>query len=513
MEYTKEIIKNRPSIEGVIVGTFLSDLTLFSEFSLTEKDFIIDKCKYFFEIGKEISSRYSEINEVVVSTFLSENKDLQEKFQNFGGWESMEKAKSIADIANIETHIDELEKNSLLIRLDNKGFNVVNDIEFDGITINPLEEFSKMSSYEVQEFYEMLISDCGINSIGNDIEIEELIITDEDLEDFKNQQDLGIPYSVAMRWENEEGEERHINACPILNSLTTGIHKGEIYHVAGHSGTGKSTWSFNSLVLAAVESGEKAVIFSNEQNSKYFKNMLLTYVCNTVFKCKTITRRKITSWTVNEEELEVIKKAQKFIKEKYSGKLKFIKMLDFNVETMIKVSKKLIINEGFGLVMIDTFKSENASDTNAVGEMVTASREFHKMAMKYNVAVILTQQLTSGNEGRVSYLTASDLANSKQVKEVAGVLVLMRKVANDIELDGSNMKYYLNPYKREKVNGKWETVSLTLDKDKNYRLVFLNKNRFGEDNKVIIYEMEADFGGKFKEVGFAGYVSRQPLSF
>ena len=46
------ILKNRTLIEGLLVGTLLKDLTLFADVKLKADDFIKDKYKFFYLLGK-----------------------------------------------------------------------------------------------------------------------------------------------------------------------------------------------------------------------------------------------------------------------------------------------------------------------------------------------------------------------------------------------------------------------------------------------------------------------------
>ena len=134
---------------------------------------------------------------------------------------------------------------------------------------------------------------------------------------------------------------------------------------------------------------------------------------------------------------------------------------------------------------------------------------------KFDVKVILTLQLTPGNEMRNSYLTASDLAECKSTKTVADLLFLMRKV-DPRELDKTDKKYYLYPYQVTKRNrkiegmGDWTEKEIELDKDGDYRLIFLNKSRRGQDDIVLLYRFYGTTG-MFKELGMCKRVFKGNL--
>ena len=210
--------------------------------------------------------------------------------------------------------------------------------------------------------------------------------------------DTSISYDITMTWTDENGKERYKRNFKNLNNVTDGIgYDNGIFLLASASGGGKSTTAFQ-MALGMVESGEKCLFISNEQGSRYFKNMLSAYVCSTVFNCHTITRRKVKHLDFTEYERNIFRKANEFIKEKYSDSLKFISVIDFNIDRILKLVKKWRLTYNFQGCVIETFKSSNAEENNTVGELVEGSRKIDKFAKKYQVRFIIPMQLkTSTN--------------------------------------------------------------------------------------------------------------------
>ena len=127
--------------------------------------------------------------------------------------------------------------------------------------------------------------------------------------------------------------------------------------------------------------------------------------------------------------------------------------------------------------------------------------------------IIAPVQLTTNSEGKTSYLTSAVLASSKQIKEVANVILLMRKVIPE-ELDKES-RMYMKPYRLMKdfETGKWSKSYLEdLDPTKDYRLIFIDKNREGEDSKVLLYEFSGR-SGTFTEIGMTDNVFKGQLSY
>lgn len=520
---------NEVMVESLVISCIFQDLSLVDEYPLESKYFDNPKCKFFYELAEGLSKGYKELNEVTLSTFVSQTRELRVNYEEFNGWESVVKVKELAKISNFEKHIDDLYKQNLIKDLESKGFNASKTIEIEGQEIKPKDIFLEMTCQEVYEFYEMLLANSSISTSGNDMMVEDLFYTDDEIEKIENgEDDTSISYDITMRWTDENGNERYKRNFKNLNNVTDGIgYDNGIFLLASASGGGKSTTAFQ-MALAMVESNEKVLFISNEQGSRYFKNMLISYVASTVFNCHTITRRKVKHLDFNEQEREIFRKTNEYVKNKYSDRLKFISVIDFNIDRILKVVKKWRLTYGFQGCVIETFKSSNAEDNNTVGELVEGSRKIDKFAKKYQVRFIVPMQLRTSTNMKVSYLTAAEISGSKQVVETCGSIVLFRKILQE-ELNPENKKLFLKPFKwvMDEVTGKYKKKYLEvkdsksieepvvrrrrrgvetddkidksndeyIDINKTYRLAFVEKAREGgDDKKILLLELNGNTG-------------------
>ena len=506
------ILKNRSMIEGLLVGTMLKDLTLFADVKLKADDFIKDKYKFFYTLGKSMSLGYSELDEVSIASFIEANTTLKDSYINFGGWDSVKKAIEIGNPNNIDKYYDDIQKSNLIVSLHEKGFSVCNEIEIEGSKIVPFEIFNEMDTNQVYEFYEMLLTDSAVDTVGA-VDMEELFLGDDDIESFKSVKSSGVPYDIIFRWETEKGS-RYIEGSKMLSNLTNGVTDSNgVFFVGAYSGTGKTTFTLVNLVMGLIESGAKCLIVSNEQQSKYYKLILISFICQNVFKQYKISRKKIELWDLTDEEQEYVYKANQFLKDRIEGRLKFINMDTVDVEKVMKVAKKLCLAHGYEVLVYETMKPESTTANNVVGEMVEVSRKLDLFGRKMKMKIIAPVQLTTNSEGKTSYLTSAVLASSKQIKEVANVILLMRKVLPE-ELD-KDSRLYMKPYRliRDFETGKWSRNYLEdLDPTKDYRLIFIDKNREGEDSKVLLYEFHGR-SGTFTEIGMTDNVFKGQLSY
>ena len=525
-EQLLKIEENRPMVESICLGAFLKNLTSYKEYKVSVDDFMYDKTIFFFSLGKAMSEKYSELDQNTVLSFVNNNKETLEEYERFGGWQSIKNAMELANVNNTDAYVDDLAKNNLLMNLRLQGFNVTEDILINGKKINPYDDlFDTYNAKEVEQFYEGLLSRCSVESISQQVKLENVIITKEDREKLKEKEHAGTPYDVMFKYtEKEIGEsndekEKYIYSLPILSGITNGLHNGGgNTQILAHSNVGKSSITFFNFILPMIYRGESVVVVLNEQDRLYFSTMLYSFVASNVFKYYKLTRKKIKNGDFNQQEEELMEKINKFLIDRgFEDNLKFIVMEDFNVDEVMRICKPLICHQGFTTILIDTLKAQDSSASNYVGAMTEAVKRLDSYGNKYKVKVILTQQLTSATEMQNAYLTSAEISECKAVKTVSDVLLLMRKVVNDLELDEKNKDWFLRPYKlvNSAMDGKWRKkyITFTEEERKNnfYRLIFVNKNRNGQADDVILVRFDG-LTGRFIEVGQCEFVSRKTFN-
>ena len=71
------ITKDRGKIETFVVGTLLKDLSLYMDFKLKDSDFIIDKTKFFFGLGRIASKTLNELDELSLYEIVNKEIDIK----------------------------------------------------------------------------------------------------------------------------------------------------------------------------------------------------------------------------------------------------------------------------------------------------------------------------------------------------------------------------------------------------------------------------------------------------
>ena len=297
--------EQKETAEKMLISCLLQDLSLISETPLIEDDFSTPKNKFYFKLVSELSTRYREVNEFTVINFLKLSEALTQDFEDYGGAKEFKKIKELANVENFYSHLDEVIKYNLIEEVSEKlAIDINREISVGGKKIVPADKFTSMSSQQVLDFFDMQLSSVNVRSVATDMVREYLFYSDEELEQIEEGEvdDDTTYYDTTLTWETENGEFKYHKNFPLLSKSTDGLSSGNGVAIFGaFSGVGKTTLITN-IAMSLVENGEKVILVSNEQQIKYFRTMLLSYISAYVFGCFTLNRTKIKHFNFNDEE-------------------------------------------------------------------------------------------------------------------------------------------------------------------------------------------------------------------
>ena len=165
------------------------------------------------------------------------------------------------------------------------------------------------------------------------------------------------------------------------------------------------------------------------------------------------------------------------------------------MDKAIRLIKTMTVKKGIKYFIIDTLKLDNDAGSN-VSDISWLQLQ-QNMVKLYNVIkpsaknvhVWVTYQLNKTNRSR--FLDQSSLGMSKNVADVVSTLLLTRKI--------------LATEKKQDANGltvkSFENREVALDPEKDYRIVFIDKNRSGSTSKQIV--LGVDMGRNIiRDVGY-----------
>lgn len=519
-------MEDRTMTESLILGAIYKDLTLATETNLTANDFDNSKTSFYYQLAVELVKNIKTLDELSVMSYVS-SSGLKDLYLEYGGYESIKNLQKLGSVKDFNTYVDNLKKYILVKNLKEKrNFDINEPIIYKGTKVVPAEALPLMTSYEFHNMIQLFFNDLEVELNDKNLIFENLAFTDQELKDkLEGKKIDSSEFDVMLQWE-EDGKVKFLQNFKILNEVLGGLVRRNGVHLLGaSSGVGKTTMALNIALGLINTSNENVLIISNEVQSNYYKNLLSAIVCQNIYHCYSLTRKKISrNEFANQEEIDIFIKANNFIKEQFGNRLRFLSVPTFNRDNICAIIKREKLKNNMNYVILDTFKYETGagSSGNIATELVDTSRLIDSVATEYDVGVILPVQLLVSSD-KTSFLTSANLTFAKQIKEIANSVMLMRRVRN-FELNPDEDKYYLKPYVWKKgMNGyiKKELKvinsarneadkSKRFDKDvidasKQYVLMRIDKNRNGRSDDLILFELD-EMSGVMREKAYCDHI-------
>ena len=476
-------------------------MLLIDDTTFEQKDFVTADGLFYFSMLNQLRNKgFYSLDEVTILSNLSQ--DVIDKYEDIGGWDSIQHQIDIINTQNFDTYIDILYRENILLHMHSDGFNLLKEIDVNGKKIIPLKLFRKMTAEEVTDWYDARISSYGTGYSSKVLEEEEIDFDDEFIESCKEGEENGVPFDIAGYDIN--GEE--INCFPFLSRQIMGLLEGTFTMMGGFSSVGKSSW-WVTVLMSLLHYDRKILIISNEESVKKFKVKFMIWLLGKRNRYFKLTKKKMTSGDINAESRDQLTQVQKFWRENYKGRVKFISINDADMRVVKKKIRENVLRYGYDCVLYDTFKIQESDfeGTRQDLSLVRDSRELDKIAKKYNIIMLASVQLAERLKGKL-FLDSSVLSNSKQIKEILENLFLMRTVYDE-ELDEKN-KFYCRPFRLKKVNDKWIEEEYSPDRNAVYRALFVEKTRNGNNSSDTGVAYLLKFDGDhciFREVAQARF--------
>lgn len=471
-KYPSQLLKGRIEVEGNVISCFFKDMLLIDDTHLEQTDFLTSDGLFYFSLLIQLRKKgFYSLDEITILS--NSNEDVIERYEDIGGWDAIQHQIDIINVQNFDVYIDILYRENIFCNMYNDGFNLLKEIDVNGSKVVPLKLFRKMAAEEVIDWYEARISTYGSGYSNKILEEEELDFDDEFIESCKEGEENGVPFDVAGFDKN--GEE--INCFPFLSRQVNGFLEGTLTMLGGFSSAGKSTW-WITIIMALLNYDKKVLIISNEETIKKFKIKFMVWLLGKRNRFFKLSKKKLTSGDITKESRAELSDVQKFWKENYKGKVKFISINDADMTIVKKKIRENVLRYGYDTVLYDTFKIQENDFSSARQDLslVRDSRELDKLAKKYNIIMLSSVQLAEYMRGKL-FLDSSVLSNSKQIKEVLEGLFLMRTVYDE-ELDPKS-KFYCRPFRLKKVDDKWIEEDYEPDRNAVWRMLFVEKTRSG----------------------------------
>ena len=451
------------------------DMLLLDDLELKKEDFITNDGRFYFGLLTQLRKKsFYSLDEITILSNM--NDEVIERYEACGGWDSIQHQIDIINDKNFDTYIDILYRENIMLHMYDDGIDLLHTVDVNGKKVVLLKLFRKMDADSVQDWWDARIASYGTGYSSKILEEEEIDFDDEFIDNCEEGLENGVPFDIAGYDVN--GEE--INCFPFLTRQTMGLLEGTLTMLAGFSSAGKSTW-FVTVIMALLFHGRKVLIISNEERVKKFKAKFMVWLLGKRNRYFKLSKSKFLSGDINEESRKQLADVQKFWRENYKGKLKFISIADADMSVVKKKIRENALRYGYDTVLYDTFKIQEKDFSGQRQDLalVRDSRELDKIGKKYNLIMLASVQLAEYMRGKL-FLDSSVLSNSKQIKEILEGLFLMRTVYDE-ELDEKS-KYYCHPFRLKKVDDKWIEEEYKPDRNAVWRILFVEKTRNGRNS-------------------------------
>ena len=476
----KQIKEYKIIAEANIVAIFYKNPDLLFDYTLHLEDFTENTWRVYWQIANDIIvvEKKSVLDDMTVGLYLEKHPKLKTKYDEYGGYETIDKAKEYVNVNNISGYVNELYKWKTVLEMLKNGFPVQNRIK----------EFCDMSLDNIYEEYEAILNHIFINA-ASDVEsynaCEGINAYIDDMNDGKS---IGLP----------------LHNCEILNKEIGGFNcDGNIYEIGANSGVGKSTTVMNYIIPAILHYDEKVVFFINEEDQTKVQKELVIWVANNVFKYD-LPKYKLRDGNFNEELLGQLRNVAKWIEDKKEKhNITIVPLERYSVNIVIKLVKKYA-SLGVRYFVLDTLKESFDAKTDEIYKSMT--RDMVKLydtvkPTAKNVGLFVTYQLGKASI-KLRYLTNNEIGLGKSIVDVMSVNLMIRRPFED-EYEGG--KHEITGYRFDGRNSK-SKIPFKLKRDKHYMITFIPKNRFGQTDAFQIIS-EFDFSTNTnKDIGICNIV-------
>ncbi len=240
---------------------------------------------------------------------------------------------------------------------------------------------------------------------------------------------IDIKDTLHEAWEridqlhNSTGEIRGVpTGFPAIDNKLAGLQKSDLIILAARPSMGKTSFALDVARQAAVNHNIPVGVFSLEMSSQQLVDRMLAAQSKVdAWKLRTGKLTKESEFDLIRDSLDVLSKAPIFIDDKPGN----------NILQMRSVARRLKMEKGLGLIIVDYLQLMVPTDTRASDSMVQQvteiSRSLKNLARELNVPVLALSQLSRAVEQRGGTPRLSDLRDSGSIEQDADVVMFIHR--------------------------------------------------------------------------------------
>ncbi len=480
-------------------------LVNYSNFMRSKYDFSDPVTKFLYDSFEIYYLTFSQtVDETKMNVFMSQNEERLKLYKQYKGWKTIQQFMNLADENDVKNYFDTVKKYSLLREYGRNGFPIGKILSH--------KNFSKMSPNDI---YRIIRTKADkINTVINAGEeaVELTSNTTSQIDKYLEKPNFGLPFPWYM-----------------YNEYFLGLRETKVLFEGFLSNEGKTRKLIFLAAYVALVQNENFFLMSNEMDEEDLKSCLITTVINNkefqdihgvhiikpekeivlgVYhdKAGNIIRRKIDENGIyiesNKDYIQRIKDTSKeywdvkqvtdwIDSNEHKGKLMFKDVGDdYSSERIEFELRKAKMVQNIKYYGYDTLKGYNTDDWSQIKQFATKLKELTKELRMSGYAVFQLSDDTVFTD--IFSLSSNNIANAKQIKHVADILNIGKKLSKD--------EYH--KYEAVIENDSWgEPETEKLDLNKQYFCIKPDKNRAGSKDKVMLFEIDLNLN-VWKNIGY-----------
>ena len=477
----------------------------YGNFMRSKYDFSDSAVQFFYDMFEIYYLTFSQtVDETKMNVFMSQDQERLKTYKQYKGWKTIQQYMKLSDETDIKNYFNLVKKYSLVREYGRNGFpvdKILSHKNFDKMTPNDIYRIIRVKADKIHTV---------INAGEEAVELT--TNNTSQIDKYLNKPNFGLPFPWYL-----------------YNELFLGMRETKALFEGFLSNEGKTRKMVLLASYIALVQKQNLFLMSNEMDEEDLRSCLITTVINNaefqelhgvtikkpekeivlgVYHDKngSIIRRKIDDFGIyletNEEYIDRVKKESNEYWEVHKvtewidspdrkGKVLFKDVGDdYSPERIEFELRKAKMVNNITYYGYDTLKGYNTDDWSQIKQFATRLKELTKDLRMSGYIVFQLSDDTVFTD--VFSLSSNNIANAKQIKHVADILNIGKKLQKD--------EYH--KYQMILENDNWgEPVKEDLDLSKQYFCIKPDKNRAGSKDKLMLFEIDLNLN-IWKNIGY-----------
>ena len=485
--------------EICLVGSMFKSPDLYvtyGNFMRPQYDFADKATRFFYENFEKYYLTFSQtVDETKLNVFMSQNEERLRQYREYHGWRTVVQYMNVADETDCKNYYNTVKKYSLLREYDRVGFpasKIMSSKKFDTLTADDIYRLIRIKADKIHT-----VINAGDEAVdltqGNEVLVDNFI----------DKPAMGLPTPWTM-----------------YNEYFLGLQEQKVIFEGFLSNEGKTRKLMLLAAYVALIQKKPFLFMSNEMSEEDMRKCLITTVLNNkefqelhgVHTQKPereivlgvyhdsdgkILRRRINEQgqyietfkefigrlQSNSEDYRQVKQATKWLDENGGGNLLFKDMgKDYSDRALEFEIRKAKAIKNITYYAYDTMKGYKGDDWSPIKQTATLLKEVTKELKMSGFCVFQLTDDTVYTD--VFELSSNNIANCKHLKHVVDGLTLGKKISRDD----------MYKYQYMSFDDDWgEPTENNLDPKKTYFAIKIDKNRSGDKDKIMLFEINLNF--------------------